>query len=90
MNTIEWEGTPSFNLWHDIKLLDFLQTEHNVIADEGGIMTVPLEALEAVMAAPEERLGDFTDEHEYRLQSIKADVEWAKKNREDSVQYMTY
>ena len=49
VNKIEHEESDTFNLWHDDKLIDFLDSECNFFAgltNEGtGLVEVPVEAL---------------------------------------------
>jgi len=71
---------PSFNLWHDDELIDFLREknyddyqEYLSSEGEGGNVSVSVSALKRA-------LKKFNWEKEdYRKESIKADIEWAEK-----------
>ena len=79
----------SFNLWHDRKLMDFLDTEGDffsqLTADGTGISEVSVEVLEdAVSKAIELELDDDT------VTNLKKDIAWAKEHDEEFVQYDCY
>jgi len=79
----------SFNLWHDRKLMDFLDTEGDffsqLTADGTGISEVSVEVLEdAVSKAIELELDDDT------VTNLKKDIAWAKEHNEVNVQYYCY
>jgi hypothetical protein len=85
---IETEYT-SFNLWHDPKLMDFLDTEADFFSplsfDGTGISEVPVEVLEnAVSKAVELELDEDT------IANLKKDIAWANEHNEVSVQYDCY
>jgi len=79
----------SFNLWHDRKLMDFLDTEADFFSqlsfDGTGISEVPVEVLEsAVSKAIELELDEDT------VSNLKKDIAWANEHNEVSVQYDCY
>jgi hypothetical protein len=79
----------SFNLWHDRKLMDFLDTEANFfdqLTDDGtGVSEASVEVLEnAVSKAVELDLDADT------VANLKKDIAWAKAHDEEFVQYYCY
>jgi hypothetical protein len=83
------ESYNTFNLWHDSKLMDFLDTEADFfsrLSDDGtGISEVSVEVLEkAVSMSVELKLDDDT------VTNMKKDIEWAKANDQEFVQYDCY
>ena len=79
----------SFNLWHDRKLMDFLDTEADFFSqltfDGTGVSEASVEVLEkAVSMAVELELDEDT------ISNLKKDIAWAKANDEESVQYYCY
>jgi hypothetical protein len=79
----------SFNLWHDRKLMDFLDTEADffsqLTADGTGISEVSVEVLEnAISKAVELELDADT------VANIKKDIAWAKEHKEEFVEYYCY
>jgi len=80
---IRAEG-PSFNLWHDEKLVDFLEGHglFNTLNEGSGFTELPVEVIEEAIEKAEDLEID-----EYVLKSLKEDVEFAKKNGDS---YITY
>ena len=83
------ESYNSFNLWHDTKLMDFLEDEANFfsrLSDDGnGVSEVSVEVLEnAVSKAIELELDADT------VANLKKDIAWAKEHNEVNVQYYCY
>ena len=83
------ESYNTFNLWHDRKLMDFLDTEADFfsrLSDDGtGISEVSVEVLEkAVSMSVELELDDDT------VTNLKKDIAWAKANDQEFVQYDCY
>ena len=83
------ESYNSFNLWHDRKLMDFLDTEANFfsrLSDDGaGVSEVSVEVLEkAVSMALELELDADT------VANLKKDIAWAKEHDQEFVQYDCY
>jgi uncharacterized protein (DUF2267 family) len=83
------ESYNSFNLWHDRKLMDFLDEEANFfsrLSDDGaGVSEVSVEVLEdAVLKAVELELDADT------ISNLKKDIAWAKEHDQEFVQYDCY
>jgi len=83
------ESYNTFNLWHDRKLMDFLDTEadfFNRLSDDGtGVSEVSVEILEkAVSMAIELELDADT------ISNLKKDITWAKANDQEFIQYDCY
>jgi hypothetical protein len=83
------ESYNSFNLWHDRKLMDFLDEEANFfsrLSDDGaGVSEVSVEILEkAVSMSVELELDADT------VANLKKDIVWAKANDQEFVQYDCY
>ena len=79
----------SFYLWHDRKLMDFLDTEADFFSqltfDGTGVSEASVEVLEkAVSKAVELELDEDT------IANLKMDIAWAKANDEEFVQYYCY
>ena len=79
----------SFNLWHDRKLMDFLDTEADFFSqlttDGTGISEVSIEVLEkAVSKAVELELDEDT------VANLKKDIAWANEHDETSIRYDCY
>ena len=79
----------SFNLWHDRKLMDFLDTEADFFSqltfDGTGVSEASVEVLEkAVSKAVELELDEDT------VANLKKDIAWAKEHDEEFVQYYCY
>jgi len=79
----------SFNLWHDSKLMDFLDTEADFFSqlatDGTGISEVSIEVLEkAVSKAVELELDEDT------VANLKKDIAWANEHDETSIRYDCY
>ena len=82
-------GYNSFNLWHDRKLMDFLDTEADffsqLTADGTGVSEASVEVLEdAISKAVELELDDDT------VANLKKDIAWAKEHDQEFVQYSCY
>ena len=83
------ESYNSFNLWHDRKLMDFLDEEGDffsqLTADGTGVSEASVEILEkAVSMAVELELDADI------VSNLKKDISWAKENDEEFVQYYCY
>jgi UDP-N-acetylmuramyl tripeptide synthase len=83
------ESYNSFNLWHDRKLMDFLDEEaaffNQLTADGTGVSEAPVEILEkAVSLAVELELDEDT------ITNLKKDIAWAKEHDEGFVQYYCF
>ena len=80
VNKIEHEESDTFNLWHDDKLVDFLDREYGFferLSDGTGLVEVPIEALKEALEKVE--MDDELKE------AIKRDIE---ARRDDG--YVTY
>ena len=83
------ESYNTFNLWHDRKLMDFLDEEaaffNQLTAYGTGVSEAPVEILEkAVSMSVELELDDDT------VTNLKKDIGWAKEHNEEFVQYYCY
>ena len=79
----------SFNLWHDMKLIEFLDSETNfynqLTSDGVGIGEASVEVLEkAVDRASELELDTET------TANLKKDIAWAKAKGAEFIQYYCY
>jgi hypothetical protein len=79
----------SFSLWHDKKLMEFLDSEADfysqLTSDGMGITEVSVEVLEkAIDQASELELDTGT------VDNLKKDIVWAKAHNEEFVQYYCY
>ena len=79
----------SFNLWHERKLIDFLDSDggffRGLTSDGTGLAEASVEVLEnAVSRAVELELDEDT------VANLKKDIAWAKENNEEFVQYYCY
>ena len=78
---------PSFNLWNDKELINFLSDNEGyfeyINSDNGGRVEVSTEALKKAL----KELDDLDD---YQRQAIKKDINWANKNNEDYIIYECY
>ena len=71
---IDYSNAESFNLWHDTKLVEFLDKEggfYETLTEGSGIAEVPTEVLKkAVKKAKELELEDW------QVKQLKEDIEW--------------
>lgn len=79
----------SFNVWHDKKLIEFLDSEGNfysqLTSDGTGITEASVEMLKkAVDQASELELDTDT------VTNLKKDIAWAKAHDQEFVQYYCY
>ena len=82
---LQYAENPTFNCWHDEKLMDFLTSEElydgrNV--DGVGTIEVSVELLQKALANGNELKWD-----EYIREALKADMTWAKKKGQDYIRY---
>jgi hypothetical protein len=87
-NSSEYES-PSFNVWHDEKLIDLLNEEilfYMCLNSFGtGVVDVPVELLEkAIGSAKKLELADDT------VNSLESDIAFAKSNRDEIVTYYCF
>ncbi len=83
---IKLEDKPSFNLWHDQKLRDFLEAEADIFShldsDGTGMTEVPVKTLKkAVGKVAELNLDAKT------IDQLKKDITAAKFNKDEYVTY---
>ncbi len=82
--TKEIEKNPSFNLWQDTELCDFLNLNERLNDDGCGTVEVEVARLEEALADKELVLEDYTREQ------VQKDIKWAKKRGEDFIEYECY
>jgi hypothetical protein len=79
----------SFNLWHDRKLMDFLDEEGDffsqLTADGTGVSEASVEVLEKAVSMSVELELDADI-----VANLKKDIAWAKEHDEEFVQYYCY
>jgi hypothetical protein len=76
---------PSFNCWHDEKLMRFFEGEEifdGRNADGGGTMEVSVAVMRKALDNAERLALD-----EFDCEAIKADIAWAKKKGQDYIRY---
>ena len=84
---IECAQPNSFNLWHDDKLVNFLDREYGFFEgmnEGGGLTEVPVEGLREALANPELELD------EYIIEALKRDIEAADQEGDEYIQYYCY
>ena len=84
---IECAQPNSFNLWHDDKLVDFLDQEYGFFEGMnagGGLTEVPVEGLKEALAKPELELD------EYIVEALQRDIEAAEQEGDEYIQYYCY
>jgi len=84
---IECAQPNSFNLWHDGKLVDFLDREYGFFEGmnaDGGLTEVPVEGLKEALAKPELELGEDV------IEALKRDIEAAEQGGDEYIQYYCY
>jgi len=84
---IECAQPNSFNLWHDDKLVDFLDREYGFFEgmnEGGGLTGVPVEGLKEALAKPELELGEDV------IEALKRDIEAADQEGDEYIQYYCY
>jgi len=89
-------------LWHDTGLVEFFDKEYNFFEglNEGtGIIELPVKALEeAVKLLKKDLKGKELSnlavsskaDTEYLVERLMRDIEWAKKRKEDYIQYYCF
>ena len=79
---------PSFNVYHDQKLVDFIQSEseagfYEYINDYGsGMVDVPVKVLRKAV-----RMSAKLDLDQETVERLKKDIAFAKSNKDESVTY---
>lgn len=87
INNIDIEDNPSFNLWHDKNLMDFLEKIDAIVTGENTEEKIEVEVLalkKAIKQAKKLKL------EEYVIEAIKADIKWAEKKNDTYVQYYCF
>ena len=79
---IKTEKEPSFNLWNDEKLCDFLAKPFLFLGAEGGLISVEVNKIEEAL--------DVLDLSEHIKNALKKDIEYAQKNNEEYITYYCY
>lgn len=87
VNSKDIEKDNSFNLWHDEKIMDFLEDGGYLdnYNENGGSLCLSVEALEQII----EEIKD-DKEYESRVESIKNDIKWAKEKKDTEIEYECY
>lgn len=79
----------SFNLWHDQKVMDYLEEQPdvhiNLTDDGGGTIEIPRSILEVMLKKAKKLELD-----EYHIKAMKSDIVFAKKHKDDYVLYECY
>jgi len=81
INNIDYAEENTFNLWHDTELLEFIDEKEGFGANQtdGGIGEVSVETLKEILRKV--KLEKWVKDN------IKKDIEWAKKNEKEYIQY---
>lgn len=77
INKIDYENDSSFNLWHDEKLMNFLDENYgcyDTLIEGTGIMDLQVEALEKALENKTELNLD-----KWIVKMLKKDIKWAKE-----------
>lgn len=88
VNKIDWEDNPSFNLWHDYKLMAYFETQDMWDGRSdggGGTIELPIKALKGAIKNAK-KLG-LDKPH---IEAFKKDIAWLKKKGEEFIQYECY
>jgi len=90
INKIELSLSESWNLWHDEKIMRYLQSNGllvNLNEDGAGYIIIPIFMLENML---KEALYDDDEYGAHRKDCIRKDIEWAKEQRAEYVEYRCY
>jgi len=82
---LQYAQSPSFNCWHDEKLMDFLEGEEiydGRNSEGGGTMEMSVEVMQKALDKGKELELD-----EYACEAIRTDIAWAKKKGRDYIRY---
>lgn len=86
IKVIEYEEGESFNLWHDTKLMEFLEGNsdfYNSLNQDGcGVGEVSVEVLEKA-------IKEVELEEDLKA-SLQVDIDYAKKNELEYIQYYCF
>ena len=83
VNTIEVEDNASFNLWHDIDLLNFFENRddfYNALNHDGN-GNIEMSVISLEKAVETLTLEDYTKE------AILKDIAWAKEQKAEYIMY---
>ncbi len=79
----------SFNLWHDKRLMEFLDVESDfysqLTGNGAGVSEISVEVLEKAIS----QAGEL-DLDADKVANLKKDIAWAKSHNEEFVQYYCY
>ena len=86
INKIESKQESSFNIWHDEKLVDELQSAGyiNNFSEGGGQIELPVDYIEELISNKELELPDYV------IKELKDDIKFAKKVGNEYVLYECY
>jgi hypothetical protein len=92
VNKIDMAEGCTFNLWHNQGLMDFFISYgiYNSLNSDGcGMTELPVEVLEsAIEGIKSETIEtESKEEAEDLIKSLQADIDWAKANNTEFVQY---
>lgn len=83
VNEIKREENPTFNMWHDSNLRDFLEVNDCLENyNDGGMVEVSVELLK-------EAIKEVKLDKEI-IRAIQKDIKWAEKKGEDYILYDCY
>lgn len=80
VDQIVLKDDPSFNLWHDKELMDWLYNNTDIVTDDtGGMIEIPVDSLEQAT-----KIVGISDDVK---QALHDDIKHAKRGGEDYVVY---
>ena len=86
VNKVHRAKSPTFNLWHDKKLMEFIESNSDFMSglnnDGNGMSDVPVDVLEKMVEKATELNLDAD-----AVKALRRDIAWAKRHSEDSVTY---
>ncbi len=86
VNSKVLEDSPTFNLWHDDEILDFLASQEDVNSkwteQDGGEFELPVKALKALLKT---KLLD-----KEQKEAVENDIKYAQKQKDDYVLYDSF
>lgn len=93
VNSFEYEGQHSFDLWNDEEFLSFIEQENgNYDTEDTGAMLIDLHTEESFIEMPVRVLERFLEtfdclEPGSDYYQIKDDIDWAKSKNLDEIRY---
>jgi hypothetical protein len=91
INKIEYEQGETFNLWHDKKVVTWLQNNtefYDVLTyDLCGVAELPVETVKELISY---LIHDNDPEYKDIIEWFEKDIQWAKDNKEDFVRYYCF